>query len=291
MKSHTRRRNRRVKGTNKRKRQKGGNAQQPSAAAAPPFPLTVTVPGCKIKVFTNADKSQPTLEAMIAALTRHKYSYEVLGYGKEWHGFHTRMANYLDGIERYMKESGPDAIAIFVDGFDAICIKDSEPMYNAYKAKPRPMPVVFGAEVCCLDNCDKNTLDWYDKYNLKGGKEAIKSKLEELFPPNKEFLISPESVFPNAGFFMGTAQGLVDLMKGMIASGIFDDQLAAGAYIVKNLDKVDLDIEEKLVRNKVKNREKLPDEGTPDGPGFLHYPGMRGDDQKMELLKKYKEFP
>ena len=291
MKGYTRRKNRRVKGTNKRKHQKGGGAQQPSIAVAAPFPLSLSIPESKIKVFTNADKSQPTLEAMISSLRRHKYSYEVLGYGKEWKGFHTRMANYLDGIERYLQEAGPDAIAIFVDGFDAICIKDSELMYKAYKAKPRPMPVVFGAEVCCLDNCDKEVLNWYDKYNLKGGKEAIRGKLEQMFPPNKEFLISPESVFPNAGFFMGTAQALIDLLKGMIASGNTDDQLAAGAYIVKNLDKVDIDIEESLVRNKIKNREKLPDEGTPEGPGFLHYPGMRSDNQKQQLLAKYKEFP
>jgi hypothetical protein len=294
MKGHSRRKNRRVKGTNKRRRQKGGDAQQPSAAAPPPaapFPLSVTVPESKIKVFTNADKSQPTLEAMISALTRHKYSYEVLGFGKEWHGFHTRMANYLEGIERYLKEAGPGALAIFVDGFDAICVKDSGPMYEAYKAKVRPMPVVFGAEICCLDNCDKEVLNWYDKYNLKGGKEAIRQKLEQMFPPDEKFLIAPEPVFANAGFIMGTAEGLVDLLKGMIASGNFDDQLAAGAYIVKNLDKVDIDIEEKLVRNKIKNRDKLPDEGTPEGPGFLHYPGMRGDDQKLILLEKYKEFP
>jgi len=76
----------------------------------------------------------------------------------------------------------------------------------------------------------------------------------------------------------------------MIASGNFDDQLAAGAYIVQNLDKIDIDLEEKLVRNKIENRDKLPDEGTPEGPGFLHFPGMRSDEQKKVLLEKYKQY-
>ena len=286
----TQRRRKTARNVSKKKRgkraQKGGNTEVPP----PPFPLTLKEPSSKIKVFTNADKSQATLEAMIKALTRHKYSYEVLGYAKPWHGFHTRMENYEDGINRYIAEGDPDALCIFVDGFDAICVKDSEHMLAAYKAKPRPMPVVFGSEICCLDNCDKNTLDWYDTHKLKGGKEAIKAKLEQMFPPNAEFLVSPEPVFANAGFIMGPATALLDLFKGMRASGNFDDQLAAGAYITKNTDKVDIDIEEKLVRNKIKNRDKLPDEGTPEGPGFLHYPGMRSDKDKLTLLEKYKEF-
>ena len=276
--------------SSKRKTQKGGVA---SAAAVPeaPFPLIVKEPTSHIKVFTNADKSQPTLEAMIAALTRHKFSYEVLGYGKPWHGFHTRMENYEEALNRNMTESGPDSLCIFVDGFDAICIKDSEAVLAAYKAKPRPMPVVFGAETCCLDNCDKNSLSWYDHHKIKGGSAPLKEALEQLFPPNTELLISKEDIFPNAGFIMGPTAALLDLLKGMRASGIFDDQLAAGQYISKNPDKVDIDLEAKIVRNKIKNREKLPDEGTPDGPGFLHYPGMRGEADKQNLLELYKQYP
>jgi hypothetical protein len=265
----------------KTQKQRGGNA---------PFELVHKVPSSQIKVFTNADKSQPTLEAMIAALTRHNYSYEVLGYGKPWHGFQTRMENYEEALNRNMLESGPEALCIFVDGFDAICIKDSDKQLAAYKAKPRPMPVVFGAEICCLDNCDKNSLKWYDYHKLKNGSEAIKATLKEMFPPNKDYLLSPEAVFANAGFIMGTTEGLLDLLKGMRASGNLDDQLAAGHYIANNPDKVDIDLEEKLVRNKISNRDKLPDEGTPEGPGFLHYPGMRSEEDKQKLLEKYKEF-
>jgi hypothetical protein len=274
----------------RRTTQKGGNTPSGPAPPPAPFPLTHTHPTSQIKVFINADKSQATLEAMVKALTEHKYSYEILGYGKPWHGFHTRMENYEEALNRMMAESGPDKLCIFVDGFDAICIKDSEAVFAAYKAKPRPMPVVFGAEICCLDNCDKNSLSWYDHHKLKGGAEAIRAKLEQMFPPNKEFLVSPEPVFFNAGFMMGPTGGLLDLLKGMRASGNFDDQLAAGSYIAKNPDKVDVDLEEKIVRNKIKNRDKLPDEGTPEGPGFLHYPGMRSDEDKLKLLEKYKEF-
>jgi hypothetical protein len=281
------------KKSSKRKTQKGGNAPAPAPAPAPaaPFPLVVNDPTSQIKVFTNADKSQATLEAMIAALKRHKFSYEVLGYAKPWHGFHTRMENYEEALNRNMTESGPDSLCIFVDGFDAICIKDSEAVLAAYKAKPRKMPIVFGAEICCLDNCDKNTLSWYDHHKLKGGSAPLREKLEEMFPPNKEFLVSKEDIFPNAGFIMGPTGALLDLLKGMRASGNFDDQLAAGHYIAKNPDKVDLDLEAKIVRNKVRNREKLPDEGTPDGPGFLHYPGMRSEADKQKLLALYKQYP
>ena len=290
----TRSRRQKKKGSRKRKVHWGGNAEAPAPPAeppAPPFPLTLETPGAEIRVFTNADKSQPTLELMIAALKRHKYNYEVLGYGKPWLGFRSRTENYREAIERYIKDKGPDALAIFVDGFDAICVKDEALMLAAYKGKARPMPVVFGAEICCLDNCDKNVLNWYDHHKLKDGKEAIKAKLEQMFPPNTEFLIAPEPVFANAGFCMGPAKALQDLFNGMLASGNFDDQLAAGHYIVHNLDKVDIDIEEKLVRNKIKNRDKLPDEGTAEGPAFLHYPGMRSEDDKKKLLEKYKEFP
>jgi hypothetical protein len=163
-------------------------------------------------------------------------------------------------------------------------------MAAAYKAKPRTMPVVFGAEIFCLDNCDKGVLKWYDIHNLKGGSEAIRSTLTKIYDRD-DFLESPSSVFPNAGFVMGPAENIQALFQGMLDTGLPDDQLAAGAYIINNLDKIDINIEETLVRNKLKPRDKLPDEDGNGGPGFLHFSGMREPGQQAELVEKYKQYP
>ena len=247
----------------------------------------------KIKVIICADRTLPTLESLLRSLIRHKYSYEVVGFGKPFHGFQTKMENYLEGIRKHREAAGPEAMIILVDGFDAICIKDSDKLYKAYKKKPRKMPIVMGAEVCCIDNCDKGQLEWYNTHNIMGGKGTIESNLQPMFPGQagfERFLRSETPVFANSGFIMGPAENILEMLEGMIATGNFDDQLAAGAYLIKNQDKIDIDLEQLMMRNKLPSRDKFPDEDGTKGPAFLHYPGMRSEEDKETLLKKYKEF-
>ena len=80
------------------------------------------------------------------------------------------------------------------------------------------------------------------------------------------------------------------LLERMIASPFKDDQLAAAHVTLQNIDRIDLDIEEKVFRNKLIPREKLPTEDAPEGPGVLHFPGMRSDPEQARLLTLYAQY-
>ena len=82
------------------------------------------------------------------------------------------------------------------------------------------------------------------------------------------------------------------MFKGMMDSGINDDQLAAIDYMKKNPSKVDYDLEESLIRNKLKPREYLPDENGETGPGFVHFPGTRAPNEIQDKITKYyRQYP
>ena len=53
------------------------------------------------------------------------------------------------------------------------------------------------------------------------------------------------------------------------------------------MDKIDLDFEESLIRNKLTTRDKLPDENGEQGPGFLHFPGTRTDEEQKRNMDVY----
>ena len=242
-----------------------------------------------IKVFTSSDRMEATLEALLDSLKVHKYSYEVLGFGKPWKGFETKIENYLEGMKRYKAERGPDALAIFVDAFDVICIKDSDKLLKTYKEKPRPMPVTFGAEIACFNNCYKDVINWYDKHSVLGGRAAIEPPLKPV-NDGKGFM-STQPIFMNTGFIMGPVSEL-EKMFVEISQTPFeeDDQYTAGKWAVQNLDRFDLNVEETMIRNKLIPRDKMPDEDGVQGPAFLHFPGSRTKEQQKQNVTRYATY-
>jgi len=242
-----------------------------------------------LKVFTSSDRMKPTLSVLLDSLKKHKYSYEVLGFGKPWQGFKTKIENYLEGMKRYEAEKGPDALAIFVDAFDVICIKDSDKLLKTYKEKPRPMPVTFGAEIACFNNCYKDTMNWYDTHSLLGGRKAIESTLKAV-NGGKDYM-SETPIFMNTGFIIGPVSKLAQMFTEISQTPFEeDDQYTAGKWAVQHLDAFDMDIEETMIRNKLIPREKLPDEDGEQGPAFLHFPGSRSNEQQKENFVRYLNY-
>jgi len=268
---HKRRRLRR-----KTRRQRGGNPD-----------LTYTDPkDSGIKVFTSCDHMEPHLQKLLDSLKKHKYSYEVLGFGKPWKGLQTKQENYLEGMKRYKAEKGPDALAIFVDGYDVLCIKDSDKLLETYKARKRSMPVVFGAEIFCIFNCNKDVLKWYDTHSISGGRAGVEST---FIPIENGWVKSENPVFLNTGFIMGPISAIEAMYTGISQTPFeVDDQYTAGKYLANNLDSFDLDVEEAMVRNKLKTRDKLPDEDGIRGPAFLHFPGTQTE--REQTLKRFAAY-
>jgi len=242
-----------------------------------------------LKVFTSSDRKEATLDALLSSLKAHKYSYEVLGFGKPWKGFQTKIENYLEGMKRYSELKGDDALAIFVDAFDVICIKDSDKLLKTYKEKPRKMPVVFGGEIACFNNCYKDVINWYDTHSVLGGRAAVEAPLK---PVNSgKGYMAEQPVFMNTGFIMGPVSELKKMFVEISQTPFDeDDQYTAGKWAALNLDRFDINLEETMIRNKVIPRDKLPDEDGEQGPAFLHFPGSRAPEQQKENLERYASY-
>jgi hypothetical protein len=244
-----------------------------------------------IKVFLYADKIKPTAKALMQSLRNHKYSYEVLGMGKPWEGWVARAKEYVSAAQRYKGEKGGKAIMMFVDAYDVICIKDSDKFYQSYMEHDRDMPVIFGAEKNChTEMCNKKILNWYDYNKIEGGKAAIDAQINTWGDNNQHLWSRTKPAFTNNGTIMGTADGMEFLFTEIIKTGIPDDQVAGGHVVVANLDKFDIDFEEKFFRNRFRELEKLQDEGTDSGPGFLHFHAMKTDAQQAEVLQRFQSY-
>lgn len=252
------------------------------------MPLSYSAPNDSgLKVFTSSDKMKPTLEALLNSLKKHNYSYEVLGFGKPWKGFETKIENYLEGMKRYAAEKGPDALAIFVDAFDVLCIKDSDKLLEAYKARQRQMPVVFGAETVCFNNCYRDILNWYDTHSVLGGRSRIEAELK----PDEGSPLWKKPIFMNTGFIIGPVATLQKMFAEISETPYEeDDQYTAGKWAMDHLDEFDLDGEESMIRNKLGKHDKLPDEDGIQGPAFLHFPGSRSPEQQEQILGRYAAY-
>jgi hypothetical protein len=242
----------------------------------------------KIKVFTYASEMKETLQVLLESLKRNGYSYEVVGYGKPWSGFRNRMSEYLNAVKSYKEKVGGNELAVIIDGYDCISIKDSQSVYNTFVNRTRNnSPIMFGVEIVCNYNCNKNIVDWYDYHDIYGGKESIENMY--IFKPDG--IVSEKPVFLNAGMLIGRIEPLEKMYTGMLELNIEDDQIAAGTYLLQHMDDIDLDIEESIFRNKPgdKSDTYLDDEGKPHGPGFLHFPGnaLQNSSVLTDIYSKY----
>ena len=179
---------------------------------------------------------------------------------------------YLSAVKRYKEEKGDHAVVVMLDGYDCLCVRDSNSVYDSFVQRPRNhIPVLFGVEVVCMGNCYRDILKWYTHHNIYGGEAEISKTFSYT---GDGATLSDKSVFLNGGMLMGRAGPIEELYTGMLALNIEDDQICAGKYTVDNMDKVDLDVEEVIFRNKLlERRNKLDDENGTTGPAFLHFPG------------------
>jgi hypothetical protein len=284
-------------------------------------------PNAKIKVFMYASEMKPELEALLKSLIKHKYSYEVIGFGKPWTTFRARLEAYLDAANKHKNEVDDlKAVIVFIDAYDALCIKDCDKVYDSFINRPRKMKAVYGGETHCYENCHIDILNWYDKHNLLGGRKVLESSLKNI---DKYKQVSDKPIFLNAGFVIGEVGNLSEVFSGILNNNYNidenainryktfyklnhkvlyknsnsnnynslnkidlnkykeDDQIITAIYASNNLDSIDIDIENNFVRVKIIDKHKSPDENGINGPGFLHY---AGDKSSIKLLDLYKEY-
>lgn len=279
-----RQRSRKQKRRRTRRRQRGGSSD----------PEIHSVPNCPIRIIMAADKRNPNLERLLSSCRKHSCEYMLYGIGKQWEGHRTsKTLLYKAGIERTLAEKGGDALVLCVDAFDCLVVKDATAIAESFRTKPRPMPVLFGVETGCFMNNNKEVLNWYDAHGVKGGKAGVAKLVHPIGPEFDGRAVgysSDEPVFLNSGLIMGKAAQMKELIDGMLNAPIADDQLAACHYVLSHLKDIDLDVEERLFRNKLNNKARLPDEGKPEGPAVLHFLGSGSKENLLDVYKAYPEY-
>ena len=266
-----RRRTRRIR-RKRTRRQRGGSDEPPLEHSS----------GAKITVIISADKRKPTLDALLRSLQRHGFSYRVVGMGKPWAGFRTKVENYLEGVKSVTSE-----FVMTLDAFDTLVIQSCDRTLEAYKERPRAhLPVLFGAETYCFPGaCEGDIGPWHKKHRGNAGTKDTKKVII-----GSGFKKSTVPFFLNSGCILGPRGNIEKLIQEMLGLEFDNDQPAAINVALNNLDIVDLDIEENVFRNRLEHLEKLPDEGTPSGPCVLHFPGQRSEKEQGNLLGLYQKY-
>jgi len=263
------------------RRQRGGGDEPP---------LTYTPPEGRapITVFTLATQRKEPLNHLLRSLQKHKYNYQVLEFGKPWGGWQRRIECYRDAVASL----NPEEVAICLDAYDMLCIKDSDKVLKTYMERPRKhLPVVYAVEWVCYGNCSKEVLKWFDVNKVEGvgGSEEIKAGFtpESVGTRTKDW----RPVFVNGGFICGVAGKMKEYFTLLLQGAVHDDQVAAADWIANNLDKnlVDLNVEESLVRVNLERTKEPQETGGEEGPAFLHFSGMQGNEEEtLRLFAMYE---
>jgi hypothetical protein len=195
----------------------------------------------------------------------------------------------------------PDSLVAFLDGYDSLAILPASTAVEKFLARPRAaLPILFSAEPICLTNCEKGQLAWFDSHPTNLGSAAsIRAALKPVpdRPPAEGSVMHTAAVFLNGGAVMGRAGPLAAFYAAALKTGDSDDQRALGKLLAapasspaaKAALQVDLDVESNVFRTKVADvSNKMPNEGSPAGPAFLHFPGMYA--RENEMLDKMKQY-
>ncbi len=230
-------------------------------------------------VLAFANEKNILLSNLEKSLIKYKYNYKIIGEGKKWINFMTKIQTCYD----YLQKVKYDIVCI-IDAYDVLACDYAHVLIK--KFLQFKTDIVVGAENDCGDNCVP--LDEYFQKNEKGRKEKRTYQ------------------YANGGFYIGYRTAILKMLRYVLDLEIGDDQIGIGKYFNSHPDNVTLDTEGDLVSNVnirstycdtyfVENRVK--NIKTNSYPCFVHTPSIQFDFyRRMDyfgyhlLGKKYKKY-
>ena len=207
-----------------------------------------------MELVTVATSNNHYVQEWLKSARQFGYKPTVLGVGKPWHGFRTKIALLVD----YLEALPPGRLVASTDCYDLIMAAPQSELLEKYRSLGRDVLVV-GAEKTCSLNCHREAGETCSTgHHLK---------------------------YPNGGFVMGRAGALSDAYQFMMEHAAHDDQIGMGMYMLKDCSKVLLDHDSLFVGNIYRMRDvKLnPETGrfamvkSGNTPVALHMPNMHVD--------------
>lgn len=211
-----------------------------------------------IDVFTCVTQNNSGYTNFINSFKKYKgWNVITIGKNKKWKGWITRMILYRDTALWISQNKDPKEIIIFLDGYDILCISDSEKFKEKFKEKG--YPIIIGGENNCIQyiNCRKAT-KWQSYHEIY----------------NK---------YPNGGCIIGESYEIYKLFNWCIEKKYTrDDQIALSYYMDNNPLKIMLDMESVFIYNDPYGEEgeyELKERGIKiknikENPYFIHFPGL-----------------
>jgi len=145
-----------------------------------------------MKVVTVANTAKGYFTALQESCRRHGLDLIVLGWNKEWKGFHMKFELFRD----YLDTQQDDDVCAFVDAFDVLAIQTEAEIMRRYRSFGKP--IVLGVEKC-------PPAPYVYSYNMKFGR--------------------CRSNCINSGMYIGEVWALRAMLKMMQQTGVRDDQV------------------------------------------------------------------
>jgi len=200
-----------------------------------------------------------------------KYNYKILGLGKKWEGFETKINLIID----YTSKCNPDKLICIVDSYDLIVAGPQSELINKFHKHNKK--IIVGTEDVCGPNCFRTDIPVTYKKR-----------------PNI-----------NGGFIMGHAKNINNLYKNVLKLCSYDDQVGIAKYAKMHSNDFHLDSEQSLVLNlnygkEIKDLELLENgrflyKPTNIKPVIVHTPfmqkdlGKRSNFVRSHCIKDYKK--
>ena len=228
-------------------------------------------------VLAFANEKNILLSNLEKSLIKYEYNYKIIGEGKKWINFMTKIQSCYD----YLKSVKYDIICI-IDAYDVLACDYADVLLRKFLRFKTD--IVVGAENDCGDNCVP--LDKYFEKNDRNERGRYQ--------------------YANGGFYIGYRLAILKMLRYILDLEIGDDQIGLGKYFNSHPNNLKLDTEGTLVSNVnirsayhdtyfVENRVK--NIKTNAYPCFVHTPSIQFDFyRRMDyfghhlLGKKYKKY-
>lgn len=199
------------------------------------------------------------------------YRYEILGMGKPWEGFETKINLIIDKTTQLPS----DNLICIVDSYDLIMAGSKSELVEKFLSKGKK--IVVGSESVCGPNCVRTGI-------------AVENN-------NKPHI--------NGGFVMGYSGEINKLYRNILRLCPYDDQIGIAKYIMTHPDLFHIDSNQDLVLNlnygseihdleRVENR-RFRYKPTGTNPVVIHTPfiqkdlGTRSNYVRVHALENYEE--
>jgi hypothetical protein len=216
-----------------------------------------------ICVITCATQENQFFTNFQSSFKKHRgWDVHVLGMGRKWESFQTKMQCYHD----FFKTVDKKQLVVCLDAYDVLCIRSSQDFRKKFLSYQ--VPIVVGYETACVMTIS-------NPYFQIGNCPSIET-WKTYHHMDKE-----KNIHVNTGCVMGYAGELETMFEWILKQNIKDDQMGVGFYMNHFPHMVQLDIAQKLIINDVCARTYSV-ENDPHGqirmngqyPYFAHFPSM-----------------